>query len=179
MIKGKKIGLRAIEQSDLGQLRDWRNIPELRGNFREYRELSLSDQQRWFERLQNDSRNLMFLIELLGQDKPLGVCGLTNLDWRIRSAELSLYIGEQAVYIDDQYAPDAVLVLLDYAFSKLNLNKVWAEVYAFDTLKARLLEKDFAFQRDGVLRANCFAQGRYHDAFILSLLANEWSAGES
>ena len=53
MIKGKKVGLRAVEKQDLPFLRDWRNIVEFRKNFREVRELSLTDQEAWFDHLQN------------------------------------------------------------------------------------------------------------------------------
>ena len=52
MITGKKIGLRAVEKEDLLFLRDWRNIPDFRKNFREVRELSLTDQEAWFDSLQ-------------------------------------------------------------------------------------------------------------------------------
>lgn len=50
MIKGKLVGLRAVEREDLSLLRDWRNIPEFRKNFREVRELNLANQESWFER---------------------------------------------------------------------------------------------------------------------------------
>lgn len=39
MLTGKRTGLRAIEQQDLNQLLEWRNQPEYRRYFREYREL--------------------------------------------------------------------------------------------------------------------------------------------
>ena len=38
MIKGKIVGLRSVEFKDLEQLKDWRNIPSFRKNFREFRE---------------------------------------------------------------------------------------------------------------------------------------------
>ena len=53
MIKGKFIGLRAVEKEDLQLLRDWRNISSFRRNFREVRELSMYDQEKWFESLQS------------------------------------------------------------------------------------------------------------------------------
>ena len=63
MIKGKFIGLRAVEKEDLKYLRDWRNLTEFRKNFREFRELSMSDQELWFESLQNSRQtNFMFTI---------------------------------------------------------------------------------------------------------------------
>ena len=63
MIKGNKVGLRALEKEDLNLLRDWRNLPSFRKNFREVRELSLSDQESWFESLQQTKHvNFMFII---------------------------------------------------------------------------------------------------------------------
>ena len=63
MIKGHSIGLRAVEKEDLVYLRDWRNIPSFRKNFREVRELSLVDQDVWFDSLQKTKHiNYMFVI---------------------------------------------------------------------------------------------------------------------
>ena len=42
MIRGKKVALRAVEKEDLPYLMEWRNRPEYRQYFREYRELNLS-----------------------------------------------------------------------------------------------------------------------------------------
>ena len=44
MIQGKFVGLRAIEHDDLYKFLEWRNKPELRKNFREYKELSFHTQ---------------------------------------------------------------------------------------------------------------------------------------
>ena len=63
MIKGKKVGLRAVEKEDLPFLRDWRNIVEFRKNFREVRELSLTDQEAWFDSLQR--LNILIICLLL------------------------------------------------------------------------------------------------------------------
>ena len=49
MLKGNVVGLRAVEESDLNKLLEWRNQPEYRKFFREYRELSMKNQKMWFE----------------------------------------------------------------------------------------------------------------------------------
>ena len=49
MLIGKYTGLRALEISDLEKLLEWRNQPEYRRFFREYRELNSENQKRWFE----------------------------------------------------------------------------------------------------------------------------------
>ena len=100
MIKGKKVGIRAVEKQDLPFLRDWRNIVEFRKNFREVRELSLTDQETWFNSLQNSKHiNYMFTIVDLDSQKPIGAGGLLYINWIIRSADFSFYIGDENKYI--------------------------------------------------------------------------------
>ena len=46
MVIGKKIILKKIERESLKQLREWRNNPELRKYFREYRLINSENQQK-------------------------------------------------------------------------------------------------------------------------------------
>ena len=72
MITGKNVGLRAVEKEDLSLFRDWRNLTDFRRNFREVRELSLTDQEAWFESLQKTKHiNLCLLLWMLKPTKPL------------------------------------------------------------------------------------------------------------
>ena len=172
MIKGKKVGLRAVEKEDLPFLRDWRNIPDFRKNFREVRELSLTDQEVWFNSLQNSKYiNYMFTVVDLNTNKPIGAAGLLYINWIIRSADFSFYIGDENKYIgNDGIAKEATKLLIDYGFNNLNLHKIWMELYEFDKEKINFFIKEFKFKQDGLLRDNCFEGGSYHDSLIISLL---------
>jgi RimJ/RimL family protein N-acetyltransferase len=172
MIKGKKVGLRAVEKEDLPFLRDWRNIPDFRKNFREVRELSLTDQEAWFNSLQNSKHiNYMFTIVDLDSQKPIGAGGLLYINWIIRSADFSFYIGNENKYIGtDGIAKEAAQLLVDYGFKNLNLNKLWMELYEFDSEKIDFFTNEFNFKQDGLLRDNCFEDGRYWNSLIISLL---------
>lgn len=174
MLRGNRILLRALEREDLPRLRDWRNLPEFRRNFREFRELNLLNQEQWFTRISASPNDFMFMIERSDDRTPIGVCGLVYVHWVIRSADVSLYIGEDQTYIDGPggYAEDAAKTLIRYAFDNLNLNKVWTELYSFDDRKVALFSR-LGFARDGVLRDNAFEDGRYHDSFIYSLLRTD------
>ena len=175
MIKGHSIGLRAVEKEDLVYLRDWRNIPSFRKNFREVRELSLVDQDVWFDSLQKTKHiNYMFTIIDLKNNKPIGAAGLLYINWIIRSADFSFYIGDQKKYIgDDGIAEEATKLLIDYGFKNLNLNKIWMELYEFDSQKIDFFMQKFKFETDGILRDNCFEDGRYWNSLIISLLNNK------
>jgi RimJ/RimL family protein N-acetyltransferase len=172
MINGKKVGLRAVEKEDLPFLRDWRNIPGFRKNFREVRELSLTDQEDWFESLQNSKQiNYMFTIVDLVSQKPIGAAGLLYINWIIRSADFSFYIGNENKYIgNDGIAIEAAQLLVDYGFKNLNLHKLWMELYEFDSEKIDFFTNKFNFKQDGLLRDNCFEDGRYWNSLIISLI---------
>ena len=170
MIKGKKVGLRAVEKQDLPFLRDWRNIVEFRKNFREVRELSLNDQEAWFDHLQKTKHiNYMFTIVDLDTQKPIGAAGLLYINWINRSGDFSFYIGENEMYIgDDGKANEAAKLLIDYGFKNLNLHKIWMELYEFDKEKLDFFVNKFGFKKDGVLRDNCFEDGKYYDSYLIS-----------
>ena len=176
MIQGSVLGLRAIEREDLQLLKQWRNIPSLRKNFREFKELNYQNQEDWFAKLNSSKNDFMFMIETVEDKKPLGACGLLYVNWIIRSADFSFYIGDQAKYIDDQgYADEAASLLINYGFKTLNLHKIWMELYEFDTAKINFFTKRFGFKIDGVLRDNCFDEGRYWSSSIISLLSRDWN----
>lgn len=173
MIKKGSVGIRAIEEDDLILLRDWRNIAEFRENFREFRELNMKMQKDWFEHITKSPDNLMFTIVRLKDNKPIGACGLVYINWIVRSADISFYIGEKKYYIDSKgYADDAVKIIIKYAFGELNLNKLWTEVYEFDRKKISFFEK-YKFKKDAILRDNCFKDGKYWNSYIYSLLRRE------
>jgi RimJ/RimL family protein N-acetyltransferase len=174
MLRGERIHLRALEREDLPRMRDWRNLPEFRRHFREFRELNLLNQEQWFARISASPNDFMFMIERSEDRVPLGVCGLVYAQWVIRSADISLYIGHEETYIDGPggHAEEAARVLIRYAFDNLNLNKVWTELYAFDERKVALFS-GLGFSRDAVLRDNCYEDGRYHDSYIYSLLRSD------
>lgn len=175
MLKGKLVGLAAVEREDLKQLRDWRNIPEYRKHFREYRELSMAHQDKWYdEKVLKDATTIMFSIRRLDDYELLGCCGFVYINWVHRHADLSLYIGWENSYIDDKgFAEESCKLLLDYGFKELCLNKVWTEIYEFDDKKKALYDK-FDFKQDGLLRQNYFHDGKFWDSRILSVLAESY-----
>ena len=176
MIKGKLVGLRAVEREDLSLFRDWRNIVEFRRCFREVRELSLSDQEGWFDSLRKTKHiNFMFTIVDLKTNLPIGAAGLLYVNWINRAGDFSFYIGEGESYIDDKgLAREAASLLIDYGFKNLNLHKIWMELYEFDKKKIDFFKTEFNFKQDGLLRDNCFEDGRYWNSLIISLLAKEF-----
>ncbi len=180
MIKGEKISLRAVSEDDLPSLLSWRNNPDFRKYFREYRELTLQNQKQWFDRyVVNDNTTLMFSI-VLNDDKQtlIGACGLCYINHVNRNADLSLYIGHEDAYIDDKgYAAESCDLLFRYGFGELNLHKIWTEIYEFDQPKFKLYS-EIGLTQDGLLRDNYFHDGRWHNSRMMSILAKEYFASK-
>lgn len=176
MIAGKKVALRAVQKQDLLQLMQWRNRADYRQYFREYRELNEQNQELWFDKyVINDKDTIMFAIVSNDEKQELlGCCGLCYINWLQRFADLSLYIGWQNAYIDDEgIAEEACSLLLDYAFGELCLHKVWTEIYEFDAPKNALYLK-MGFHQDGLLRDNYYHNKRWWNSRIMSILDKDF-----
>lgn len=179
MLEGEKVYLDTIEENDLEQLRYWRNLSYYKKHFREYREINQSMQKRWFEnQVCNDDRTIMFAIRDIKTQELLGCCGLCYINWVQRNADLSLYIGRREAYIDDEgFAEESCRLLFDYGFNELNLHKIWTEIYIFDEKKKVLYDK-MGMKTDGLFRDNCYYNGKWWDAYLMSILQEEYQSKE-
>lgn len=166
MLSGDIVGLRAIEVEDLPQLLKWRNNPSLRKFFREYRELNSTLQAEWYQnKVLNSPNDIMFSIINLANNRLLGACGLCYIDWINRNADLSLYIGENELYVDKKYANDAAKILLEFGYRELGLHKIYSEIFDFDEEK-----------RDLLLMLNFSFEGRQCDKYWIG---GVWHASEN
>lgn len=174
MLTGEHTGLRGIESGDLAQLLEWRNRPDFRRYFREYRELTSEQQAAWYENVvQRDRSVRMFAIVSLDDGRLLGACGFCYIDWVNRNADFSIYIGDDGAYIDDVLAPDAAAILLRYGFDEMNLHRVWTEIYSIDEAKQAFFPA-LGFTLDGTHRQTYWCDGEWHDSLFYGLLRDEF-----
>ena len=129
MFEGKFVNLRALEKEDLENLRTWRNLKHVRKSTREYRLLNMINQKDWFESIHknNPPKDIMFGI-INKKNKLIGVTGLTYIDWKNRTSEISIYLS----YPKWQKKPEAkntLELIMQYGFDELNLNRLLVEIY--------------------------------------------------
>jgi len=173
MIKGKRVYLQAVEEESIEQLRQWRNNPELRQYFREYREISKKMQSAWYDnRVCNNANQVDFEIRDKETQKLIGHCGLYYIDWVNRKAEFTIYIGD-FTFRNGGYGSDTLRNLIDYGFNTLNLNKIWCEVYSNN--KAIEIYEHLGFTREGTMRQHYFDNGKWWDSHFMSLLESEYN----
>ena len=179
MLKGKITGLRAVERTDLPRLLEWRNQPEYRIFFREYRELGIENQERWYiSKVLEDEHTRMFSIVESETGELIGACGLCYIDWLNRCADFSIYIGRDNLYIDDDYAVDAGKTLIDYGFQELNLHRLWSEIYDIDEKKKKMFEQ-LGFVHEATHESTHWTEGRWVNSWYYRLLSSESHAFKS
>ncbi len=173
MFYGERVRLRAIEKSDVPTFVRWFNDPEVRKCLLMYVPFSTMQEERWVEGLA-DRQDYVFAIEAQAGEKwvHIGNTGLHQIDWKNRLAVLGIMLGEQP-YWGKGYGTDAVRTMLNFAFRAINLHRVELEVFEYNPRAIRCYEKA-GFQRDGVRRQSHFYDGRYYDAYLMSILQGEF-----
>ena len=176
MIQGKRVRLRAVEPSDLPDYHHWLNDPEVIRYLKIYAPLSMPDEEAWYEDMRDDPKQMVFAIEIeTGQH--IGNLALTDLNWKDRTAELGIVIGEKSQW-GKGYAQDAIQTLLAFAFGDMNLNRVHLRVYA-DHAPAINAYRKCGFTKEGRLREEIYAEGKYHDMLVMGILKREFEVASS
>lgn len=176
MIYGDRIRLRASERTDLPLFVKWLNDPEVIQYLSLFHPLSLAAEEQWFEAmLKKHPAEQVLVIEMRqGEESwlPLGNCSFMDLDWRNRSAEFGIFIGEKS-YWSRGYGSEATRLMLQYGFGTLNLHRIWLRVFANNRRAIRAYEKA-GYQQEGIQRQALFQEGRYIDVLVMSILRPEW-----
>jgi RimJ/RimL family protein N-acetyltransferase len=174
---GTKVYLRPLDREDAPVLVTWFNDPEVTRTLRRYLPLALREEQDFIEKLGQNEHNLAVGIALRDSDRLIGGTGFHEMDFRNRHASFGILIGEKAEW-GKGYGTEATALMVGYAFETLNLNRVWLHVYEHNPKAMRAYEK-VGFRREGVLRQDCYREGRYWDTIVMAILREEWDALQS
>ncbi len=174
MIQGTKTRLRALEHDDLPHFVRWINDPETRRFMVMRYPLSMTEEEKWWERFLQRENDYIFAIEA-EDGNYIGNIGLHDIERENRRAELGIIIGDKA-YWGQGYGTDAIQAMLGWGFGYLNLNRVSLRVYAYNQRAIRCYEK-CGFQYEGAMRQARYVDGRYHDELMMGILRDEFLAG--
>jgi len=178
MIIGDQIRFRAIEKKDLPCFVKWLNDPEVRQGLSLLVPLSLAEEEDWFEGvLKRSPFERPLAIEIQPDPKKedwvfVGNCGLIDIDWQNRSAEIGIHIGEKE-YWNQGFGTKAMRLMLKHGFNNLNLHRLWLRVFENNQRAIRSYEKA-GFIQEGKFRQAQYLDGKYVDVMIMSMLQNEW-----
>lgn len=170
-IKGKRIYLREVRQSDVNELYyQWLNDPEV-NRYLETRFVSrsLENIAEYVKKMDAKEDEPFFAICLNDTQEHIGNIKIGPINWQHKNADVSLFIGEKRLW-GQGYASEAIALVTEFAFRRLNLNKLKAGCYTVNVASARAFEK-CGYQREGLLRGHVIVDGRDMDVILLGIRA--------
>jgi len=115
--------------------------------------------------ISDDKRNLIGVITLK-DNIPIGLLAFLHIDSKNKKAEMRKLIGKTK-YRGKGFAKEASRLWIKYGTESLGLNKIY-----INTLEANIknisLNRQLGFKIEGVLKKECFINGKEHDVFRMA-----------
>ena len=172
-IEGEKIFLREVRREDVNEnYYQWMNDNEItRYTESRYYPYSMEQLQVFVGSLDGKREDVFLAIIGKAGNKHIGNIKLGNIDWIHRRANIGVIIGAKNCW-GKGYASEAISLLSEYAFKKLNLYKVWAGCYANNIGSIKAFQKA-GFKEEGVQKRHYYYDGDYVDVVLLGKFNEE------
>ena len=175
IFRGNTIYLRLLEPQDYETTYLWRNDYNIQKmTCGPLRYISKEMEKTWAQNRSLDNyRNIYVAICSIKSDKIIGYMSLNDIDYVNRSC-----VGGGIVIGDNEYRDgtaylEAELMVIDYAFNQLNMNRYSGECLEQHVLsRANLLALNF--KNEGRKRQAVYKNGQYHDVLFFSLLRDDY-----
>lgn len=178
MLEGENIFLRPIKKEDVKLLLKWFNDPEITQYLTSNHHLPYTQEagEEWVKKVNSFQKDIMLLIEIKEPEKeniPVGIAGIVGINWKDKSANGFLVIGETE-YWENGHGAEVSDLFLTYCFETLNLRRISTYVLDFNE-RSIGLHKKLGFVEEGLQREAVFKKGRYCDQIFLGLLKSDWA----
>lgn len=177
-IIGKKVYLRPLLREDLTEnYLKWINDQEIT-SFMETGIFpsTLENLTSFYESVQSSNKDVILAIIYKKTDKHIGNARLGPINWVHRKSYFGIMIGDKSIW-GKGIGTEVTELILDYAFNRLNLNKVSLGV-AVDNKKAIRSYKKAGFQEEGRLKEELFWNGKYIDTIYMGITRKQFTKRE-
>ena len=162
------MNLRIMEKDDLPLFVEWVNKPEVFGEYDPLHQMSKTEAEKVFE---NPHEEKSFIIEKKDGSKIGFIAHFYVLHVAGRQLEIgySLLPNERG----KGYCSEAVRIMVDYLFLSKDTGRIQAQTDPRNIGSQKVLEKA-GFKKEGTLRRTFFTRGEWRDAYVYSILREEW-----
>lgn len=172
LIKGKKVVIRAIENSDAEILQAAINDPILEGFEVGFAfPVSYDQQLEWIQKNQRQENGIKLVIEYA--DEVVGYTNILNIDWKNRTAWNGIKLFSEK-YRGKGLATDTVFAIMRYCFEELNLNRLEGAILTFNKPSYHLYVEKCGWSVEGTKRQNVYKKGKYHDQLMVAILKEDY-----
>lgn len=169
MYYGEKVCLRAYREEDIPKATAFVNDEELKKLLVTNIPfpMTLWEEEEWIKsQKSNQDGSYNFAIEDIETKKYIGGCGIQEVNWLSRVATVGIMIGDKE-YWGKGYGTDAMKVLMNFIFNKMNIRKIRLSTFSFN-MRARKSYEKCGFEVEGILKDEIFKDGKYYDEIIMS-----------
>lgn len=169
---GLKVILRPVNvEHDLPYCLKWINDESINRFLKVMSPITENREREYLEGLGKDPNNITYAIETL-EGKFIGLMGLHRIDWIAGMATTGSIIGDKE-YWGKGYGTDAKMLLLHYAFHRLNLKRINSSTIAFNKRSAGCLLK-CGYKHEGVRKNYYFRDGKYWDQNLYRIFRGDF-----
>lgn len=127
----------------------------------------------WYKAVFKEGTGIRWVITKKDSDVVIGSCGFLNMSQEHHRAELGFELNK--TYWGQGIASEAVAAVVDYGYSRLNLNRIEAIVDPSNRSSQKVLEKH-GFIKEGLLRHYEYNFGEFSDVFMYALIKEEYKS---
>jgi RimJ/RimL family protein N-acetyltransferase len=167
------IRLRPLNAGDLDLLFAWINDRDLVKFNSDYRPVSWQEHLDWFSRINAAENEKYFGIEVVCSRLLIGSCSLRKIDKALGNAELQIRIGDSR-YWSFGLGTQAVKHLVNYAFSNLNLKKVYLFALTDNDRAVKCYQKA-GFKVERLQKNKTWMNGHLRDLKLMSISKSQTS----
>lgn len=136
--------------------------------------MAIDREEGWYERAVKSDDTISFTIYERATWTPIGNTSLMGLDWRNRTAEFGIVIGEGAQR-GKGFGTETARLILDYAFTALGLHSVFLRVHEYNLAGQRAYAKA-GYREFGRRRQALLMGGKLWDTIYMDCLASEFTS---
>jgi len=126
-IQSANVRLRLLAEDDLAMTLMWRNREEVRLWLGTPAEIPFDTHLAWFREHEMSDDAFMFIVEDIATSVPLGQVSIYGIDRDVGTAEVGRFIAAPGVS-GKGLIREAIVALLDFAFTEMNLERLILEV---------------------------------------------------
>lgn len=173
-LTGNTISLRALEPEDLDFIYEIENdetVWEMSNTQTPYSKFLI---KQYLENAHQDiyeAKQLRLVIYKNNDFKAIGLIDLFEYDARNNRAGIGIIIKETTDR-NNGYGNEALKLLINFCFIKLNLNQLFANIGSSNQASIKLFTS-FGFEKIGVKKQWNLIDGYYHDEILFQLLKNQ------
>ena len=161
LLNDGEIALCPFEENDSLQYLEWVNQEEFGRLLGRSLPVTSVEHQKWYNSIVTAQNSVVFAVKTLSENRYLGNVWLHNIHWINRNGELRILLGAEEAR-GRGYGTRACRLLLQFAFQKLGLYKVYLYVSDVNPRAARAFEKA-GFSREALLKEEFFVDGSFVD----------------